>query len=403
MRRSRSLPATAGRFAAWAAMPALLAGPACGSAVPQPHVSAALSQQVAEPPALGGTGIAPGGKPASTTGSAFQMALIHHYGAAANASGYSVIVATGPSQAWAFGGTNPGGPSAPIATLWNGVATTTATLPSGLGSFISDAGATSSTDVWAASQYGRYVLHFDGIRWRVARRWQHGQITGLTAVTPSDVWVFGTTADGASDIGTWHYDGASWQRVRGLAGSIVRASAVSGSDIWAIAVNRASYSILRFDGTSWTAVPAGSALDLVQPKDILAISARDVWVLGDLTATSGGVRLDLLHWNGFGWSSLVTGTNAWAGRLAAGPDDSVLATATPASASASGLVLQAAVADGRLVASVRSWLASGGVSDIALVDGANALWASGAVLTGVGGDAVIWAGQLAPLDDGLGA
>jgi hypothetical protein len=72
----------------------------------------------------------------------------------------------------------------------------------------------------------------------------------------------------------------------------------------------------------------------------------------------------------------------------------VLLTATPASASANGLIVQASAADGRVVISPRSWLSTGGISDVALAGDSRALWVSGAVLTRIGGDAVIWSGQL---------
>jgi hypothetical protein len=399
MLRSRPLAARTRRVAVCAIVVALLAAAATTWVMERPQGPHRLTRLAHSAPLAG----ALPDKPAAADSSAFRMAVIHHYGLAANASGYSVILVTSSQQAWAFGGTNPGGPSAPVATLWNGGSTATATLPAGLTSFISDASATSSSDVWAASQYGRYLLHFDGVRWRVSKRWQQGQVTGVTAVTPSDVWVFGTSADGTSDIGTWYYDGASWQRVLGLAGTIVRASAISASDIWAIAASPASYSVLSFDGTNWQQVPTGSALDGVHVRDILAISSSDVWVLGDKTDASGGVRLVLLNWNGADWSSLVTPIKAWAGRLAAGPDRSVLVTATPAGASANGLIVQASAVNGRLVLSPRSWLSAGGISDVALAGDSRALWVSGAVLTRIGGDAVIWSGQLPSQADRIGA
>lgn len=389
--------AMAGVIAACAVVPALLAGAsAVVRAAPEPqHRQAATrsSRPLAPSPAQRGDS-------ATTTGSAFRVAAMRHYGAGADASGYSVIVPTGPHQAWLLGGTNPGGPSAPVAASWNGSVTSTATLPPGLTSFISDGSATSAADVWAASEYGRYVLHFDGAHWRVARRWPSGKITGLTAVTPDDVWVFGTAADGTSDLGTWHFDGTSWRQVRGLAGSVVRASTVSASDIWAVSASPAAYSILRFDGRTWRPVPTGSSLDRVQPNDILALSPRDVWVLGD-TASAAGVRLVLMHWNGGHWSRLETPISAWAGRLAAGADGTVLVSATPASASASGLIMQAAADPGGVVVSTPSAL-SGGVSDVVLAGGGHELWASGAVLNRLGGSAVVWTGQLPPPDDGIG-
>jgi hypothetical protein len=399
MLRIRPSAVVARGIAAVTAVPVLLAGAAIRPA--DSHAS------VAGPGPRGSASPAGGGRsaPFTTAGAAFQLTAGRHYGPAANASGYSVIVRTGPASAWLLGGSNPGGPSAPVAAQWNGALLTTATLPSGLTSFISDASATSASDVWAASQYGRYLLHYDGWQWTVARRWSHGQITGLTAINPADVWVFGTTANGTSDVGTWHFDGYDWQRMTGLADSVVRASATSDSDIWAIAAGSSSYSILHYDGTSWQPVPTGTDLDGVQPRDILAVAPSDVWVLGTEASTADGARLVLLHWNGVAWTSLLTQISAWAGRLAAGANGTALVTATPASASAAGLILQLAAPGGWPVITGQSWLASGSVSDVAPGSGTHSLWASGAILTQRGGEAVIWTGQLGqPLtQSGIGA
>ncbi len=388
MRRIRPRVAVAGRITACAAAAALLTGAAVRSAGPHPPVARPWPARSTS--MVGGSP----GSPATTTGATFQLTAGRHYGEPANASGYSVIVRTGPASAWLLGGSNPGGPSTPVAAQWNGTELTSVALPSGLTSFVSDASATSMNDVWAVSQYGRYLLHYDGVQWRIVKRWQAGQITGLTAIDPADVWLFGTTADGSSDVGTWHWDGYEWQRIYGLAGSVVRASATSDSDIWAIAASSASYSILYYDGTSWQPVPTGSDLDGVQPRDILATSPSDVWVLGTQTDTADGPRLVLLHWNGVGWTSLVTQISAWAGELSPGANGSVLVTATPADASAAGLILQVAAPAGWPVVNAESWLADGSVSDVVLVGGTRTLWASGAILTRLGGEAVIWTGQL---------
>jgi hypothetical protein len=387
MLRIRPTAAMAGRIAACATVPVLLAGALSRPADTHPAATQA-------PPAQSSRLVAgSGGRPVTTAGADFQLTAGRHYGQRANASGYSVILRAGPDSAWLFGGTNPGGPSAPVAALWDGTTLTTATLPSGLTSFISDASATSGTDIWAASQYGRYLLHYDGSQWRVAKRWPRGQITGLMAISSSDVWVFGTTADGTSDLGTWHFDGYDWQRIPGPADSVWRASATSDSDIWAIAASPSSSSILQYNGISWLQVPTGGDLDGVQPRDILALSASDVWVLGTRADTADGVRLVLLHWNGAAWTSLGTQISAWAGRLAPGPGDTVLVTATPADTSAAGLILQVS-AGGWPVVTAESWLDSGSVSDVALVSGTGSLWASGAILTRLGGKAVVWTGQL---------
>ena len=330
---------------------------------------------------------------ANVSRAAFRVAVRQHYGPAANASGYSVLVVTGARQAWAFGGTNPGGPSRPVAERWDGRTLTPSALPGGLAGFISDASAPAPNDIWAASEYGRYVLHWDGHHWHVARKWRGGQLTGLIAISPGDVWTFGRMASGATGAGTWHLNGKSWQRVSGLAGSVYRASAVSRRDIWAIGASQDSQFILRYNGTAWRRLHIGHALAGVQATDILAISNRNVWVAGDREARSGAVSLVLAHWTGTRWTRLVSRVHAWAGRLAPGPHGGVLMTATPTGASATGLILVASSRGWRATVIVHAGLGSG-ISDAAMAPRTRSVWATGGILTRLGGDAAIWSGPM---------
>jgi hypothetical protein len=325
---------------------------------------------------------------------AFRVLVSRHYGTAGNASGYSVIVATGTQQAWVFGGTNPGGPSMPVADRWNGRAMTPSALPAGLTGFISDASAPSATDIWAASEYGGYVLHWNGVRWKLAMRWPRGMITGLTAVSASDVWVFGTTATGLRGTGTWHFNGKAWRRVGGAAASIYRASAASRRDIWAIAAGPKADSILVNRGRTWRSVRTGRVLAGVILHDVLAISADSVWVVGD-KVSAGSVRLVLAHWNGTSWSRIPTRMRAWPRRLACGPNGTVLITATSA-AGASGLILQAGIHGWRPAVTIQPDLGSG-VADVAMLRRMRSLLASGGILTRSGGNAVIWMRRLGPV------
>jgi hypothetical protein len=322
--------------------------------------------------------------------SLYRVLISSHFGQPANASGYSAIVVTGRRQAWAFGGTNPGGQSTPVAEHWNGAATTPSALPPGLTGFISDASAPSATDIWAASRYGGYVLRWNGTRWDLAKRWA-GMITGLTAVSADDVWIFGTVA-GGTGAGTWHFNGRSWSRAAGAAGTIYRASAISRRDIWAITAGTKADPVLHYDGKRWRSVRTGGVLAGVVASDILATSKRDVWVLGD-QLSEGAVRLVLAHWNGTRWTRINAGVSAFAGRLSAGAHGTVLVTATPADASAAGLILQVNAAGQRRATAIRSGLGSG-VSAVAVLHGTRMLLASGGVLTRLGGDAVIWEGRL---------
>src|SRR5215813_10360282 len=101
--------------------------------VPVLALAGAAVPALAWPAAPLGAAASAHARPAADAGrSAFRVAVIRHYGTPANASGYSVVVATGGRQAWIFGGTNPGGPSTPVAERWNGSTMTASALPAGL-------------------------------------------------------------------------------------------------------------------------------------------------------------------------------------------------------------------------------------------------------------------------------
>jgi hypothetical protein len=228
------MPSSAGARAAalLTLLPAVLAGVAVPAARAVRAVPAAVAR-AATPPG-------------------WRAAVTRHYGPPDDASGFSSVLALGRAAAWAFGGTNPGGAGAPVALQWNGTSWRPAALPAGLGGFIGDASASSAADIWAVSYSDGYVLHWDGSRWLVAKRWhRHSVLTGVTALGPSDVWAFGTTADGQPGLGTWHFDGRSWAQPAGLAQQVYRASAVTPADIWAVAATRQGSFIEHYDGRAW--------------------------------------------------------------------------------------------------------------------------------------------------------
>ncbi|HEY2508553.1 MAG TPA: hypothetical protein VGI58_18695 [Streptosporangiaceae bacterium] len=326
--------------------------------------------------------------------SAFRLSDRKHYGQPANGSGYSEILTTGRArEAWIFGGTNPGGPSSPVAGQWNGSAFVATPLPPGLGGFITDAVAVSADDIWAASQYGQYVVHWNGHRWSVVRRWTTGQITGLTALSARNVWVFGATEGGTQGAGTWHFNGTTWTRYTGAASTIYRASAMSSADIWAIFATPVAQSVRWYHQGRWQSVPAGRALAKVQLHDILALSDRDVWVLGAQTSRPGVSSMVLARWNGRAWWRVPISLHAWPGQLAPGIHGGVLVTATPGGAMAAGLILTVSPRGVQTVTRIQSAQGSG-VSDAALIPGARGIWAIGGILTAQGSDAALWTGQL---------
>lgn len=319
----------------------------------------------------------------------WRMAVNLHYGQVPNSSGYSEILTAGHVM-WAFGGTNPGGQSAPVAMFlaygtWHDSA-----LPAGLTNFISGASAPRPNDIWAISEYGGYVLHWNGTRWSVAKNWgQSSELTGVVAVNSRDVWVFGTSADGSRTVGTWHFNGRTWQPVNAVGADIYRASAVSVHDIWAIAAGPKVDSIERFGTRGWRHIRTGRVLVGVRWHDILAVSRNEVWILGTAPSSHGSGRLVLAHWNGRHWMRFDTSLEAWAGQLASVGSGSIVATAMSAGLLGDGLVIEM-TSRGHLTSSTIASSLGSGVTDIAYVPRSHMLWASGAVLTRLGGNAALW-------------
>jgi hypothetical protein len=332
-------------------------------------------------------GLVPG--PPRSSAPAWQLAESAHFGQAGNASGYSAMLAIN-GYVWAFGGTNPGGQSVPVALSQNGRTWRASPLPAGLTGFISDASASSATDIWAVSDYGRYVLRFDGTRWQLLRRWRkQGVISGVTAFGPGDASVYGTSADGSRTIGTWRYDGSRWIEVRGIARDIYRASAVSRRDIWAIVAGPTADTIVHLSGGRWHRIKLARTLAGIRWHDIVAESATDVWLAGNAVTPHGGERLTLAHFDGKTWSELETSERAWAGQLATAGRGLIAVTATSAGLLPVGLIAVVSSA-GRLTWSTIASSFGSGVSDVAFAPSTGLLWASGGILTRLGGDAAIW-------------
>jgi hypothetical protein len=335
-------------------------------------------------------GHAAAGHPAAAP-SEWRLAVSLHYGRPENASGYSAIVTPGRSDAWAFGGTNPGGSSQPAALQWNGTRWRFSPLPRGLSSFIGDASAPSGRDIWAVSYSGGYILHWNGTHWSVAKRWRHHDVlTGVTALGRADVWAFGTTTAGVRGMGTWHFDGRTWARVRGLGSEIYRASAVSARDIWAVAATRRGGFVEHYAGRAWRRVRTLPGLNRASLDDVIAPSRHDVWLVGNLRAPRDEGRLMVAHFDGRRWTKTLTPWRADTGRLASDGSGGVWITADTTTGIATHALIGHLSRQGRQSWTILRHGLGSGVSNIAAVRGTTRVWLSGGFLTQAGGDAAIW-------------
>jgi hypothetical protein len=312
----------------------------------------------------------------------WRVAFSHHYGGPGSLDGYWSIVAPGKSAAWAFGGRVDGGGKPTAARLIGGTwrpaeMVTAATGP------VEVAGAVSPSDIWATT-LGGYVLHWNGVSWRVARRFRLTAtaffITGITALSPTDVWVFGA---GGPGIGTWHLHGSTWSRVTGPAADISHASALSAASIWGVTGRVSAGTLLHYNGSSWRPVRSGAFAGLAIGS-VVPTSSRNVWALARNEAGDPW----LLHLTGGKWTRIAVparpGLPAEIFSDGAGGLWSLSLTTTGKK------WIMHYSASGRWSSFAVGRVGGSGVSDLALVPGTTTMLGAGYTADKAAGNSAVW-------------
>ncbi|MFG2646858.1 hypothetical protein [Streptomyces sp. NPDC048436] len=126
--------------------------------------------------------------------------------------------------------------------------------------------ALSPRDVWAVGEdRGKpATLHWDGGSWRTvplppAVTWQSGELDGLAAQSPTQLWAVGRTGrtgDAAGPLAV-RWDGHRWVRVvgSGVGGEFARATADGHGGIFASASTAEAF---HYDGRNWTSEQVAS-------------------------------------------------------------------------------------------------------------------------------------------------
>jgi len=237
----------------------------------------------------------------------WQLRLAIQYVPTTNRSEYRAVLAE-PGVTWFFGGSNVGGSSRPeIERLSNGHPVK-AHLPPGPHSWITAVSATSRRDIWAVTYAGGSVLRWQqGSGWSTVPRgtWRPGtRFTGIIAIGPRDVWVFGTTSVHFIGAGTWHFTGTAWSRATGPGAGLFQASVAAPGDIWGIGVEHPGINVsrnlalLHFAGSGWRRVSPAALAGFVY-SHVLALGPHDVWVAGSVAG-----RPELGHFDGSRWTAL---------------------------------------------------------------------------------------------------
>jgi hypothetical protein len=254
------------------------------------------------------------------------------------------IAAASGGDAWAagFSTTKKEAKFTPVISHWAGRRWLAVNVPSAVLRKFDKTGipfgivaASSARNVWEFGEIGGVYLRLNGTRWSFGRLpgMGKGLIDAALALSPSDVWAFGTKINPQTDTATPYaanYDGHDWtsETVPG-SGIVTSASAVSASDIWAVvsgvsgtesvqaglsrrsiarlagpAASTGPSSVVQWAGTSWQSAATQPTLPAnTELMSVVAQSDSDVWISGSAPNAQKGTSELAEQWNGAAWTA----------------------------------------------------------------------------------------------------
>ena len=158
---------------------------------------------------------------------------------------------------------------------------------------------------------------WNGRRWSIANTPQPGSLRdlmfGASALSRSDVWVVGDQESGNGIFETLaeHWNGHAWSVVRtpnpGSAGNHLYAvDAVSADDVWAVGQQLGAQApdqglVEHWNGHRWSVVSLPASHSASVLLDGLTVSHGQVWVVGESDSPAGGGRPLVEHYVGGKW------------------------------------------------------------------------------------------------------
>lgn len=253
----------------------------------------------------------------------------------------------GTSQLWAVGYFYKlRGYRFTLTKQWNGTKWVTVSSPNpnkGKGDNELDAvAAISANDAWAVGDtvnasgaQNTLTEHWNGTQWSVVPSPNPGGAAGaphslyaVAAVSTNDVWAVGSDLNASNVTQTLilHWNGASWSVMKSpnvgpFANELLAVTAVSTSDVWAVGdylsvkANTLQTLIEHWNGQKWSVVssPDPTFIDN-QLYGVAAVSANNIWAVGDYTTPDIVEQTLIEHWDGNAWS-VVSSPNVGQGSM----------------------------------------------------------------------------------------
>lgn len=153
----------------------------------------------------------------------------------------------------------------------------------------------------------------------------YNALNSVAAVSANDVWAVGSYIDTNSGVDqtlTEQWNGTSWSVISSPDSgtgnnSLNSVAAISASNIWAIGDYQTSSGTIQsliehWNGTTWNVVPNPNPGSDPYLTSVTAVSAKNVWAVGYYTNSSGNEQTLVEHWNGKKWK-VVSSPNAGPG------------------------------------------------------------------------------------------
>jgi hypothetical protein len=190
------------------------------------------------------------------------------------------IDALSASNAWAVGNAQRGPSQLTLTEHWNGHTWQRVASPSPRGakaSSLEGAGAASARDAWAVGYSQRATAgatlteHWNGHTWQQVAspspgggRAGYAQLEEVAATSARNAWAVGYSSSTFINTLTERWNGRDWRRARspdgGAGGALDAVTAVSADDVWAVGQSltktlRPSPLALRWNGRAWQRIP----------------------------------------------------------------------------------------------------------------------------------------------------
>ncbi|MFL5654258.1 MAG: hypothetical protein ACJ8CB_08780 [Ktedonobacteraceae bacterium] len=146
----------------------------------------------------------------------------------------------------------------------------------------------------------------------------NNELHAVTSISANDVWAVGTSENnlGNSQTLILHWDGTAWSIVPSpttgiVEGNLLGVAAVSATDVWAVGnflptKGSGQGLIEHWNGHKWSVVKSPITGASTGLQAVAAVSTNDVWAVGTSFNASGVEQTFIEHWNGKQWSIVAS-------------------------------------------------------------------------------------------------